>query len=134
MDSTAIPPKLAALLDNHPSQRTALLTCGLTGAGKSTLARAILSQYLNFVRLSIDSTVLRTRGVYRRDYAPELRAGFQEEAEVSIKSELKQLLEAGKKDVVLDMAFYARETRDEYRGLIEKYGRGGYRVVLVVLR
>ena len=36
--------------------------------------------------------------------------------------------------MVLDMAFYSKETREEYRGLIEKEGEGRYRVAVVVLR
>lgn len=61
-------------------------------------------------------------------------AQYQEEAEEEIKRELGEVLRRGERDVVLDMAFYERKTREAYRGLIGREGGGRYRVVLVVFR
>lgn len=130
-----IPPQVSDLLAHHVSQnqRLVILTCGLCGSGKSTLARNIVTQHPNFTRLSIDSTIFQTYGVYGKDFNPSLIAQYQDEAEELLKAELTRLLREGKRDVVIDNAFYDKGTRDEYRELVGREGRG-YEVVIFVFR
>jgi energy-coupling factor transporter ATP-binding protein EcfA2 len=85
--ATHLPPQISDLLTSQ-SQRLAILTCGLTGSGKSTLARSIVAQYPNFIRLSIDGSILETHGVIGKDYEPSLYPHYQDEARVTIKEEL----------------------------------------------
>ncbi len=115
------------------NQRLAVLTCGISGSGKSTLARNICSSYPNFFRLSIDNYVYRHHGVYDVDYPASKYGELQERAEMELKAQLGNLLRA-RKDVVLDMSFWSKEFRDDWRELVEKGGHGKYRVVLVVFR
>lgn len=131
-----IPPKLQALLKTAQlhHERVAVLTCGLTGSGKSTLSRAICSQYPSFTRLSIDAIILEKHKVYELDYPAEKYGKLQEEAEEIVKKDLKEIVSGRKGDVVLDLSFYCREWRDEYREMIEKDGEGSYKVVLVVFK
>jgi len=44
------------------------------------------------------------------------------------------VLREGKRDVVLDLSFWEKKARDEWRGLVEGQGKGVYEVVLVVCR
>ncbi|PMD62454.1 uncharacterized protein K444DRAFT_342246 [Hyaloscypha bicolor E] len=62
------------------NQRLVLLTCGISGSGKSSLALSIVEQYPNFVRLSIDKYIFENHGVYGRDYTEDGYEGLQEEA------------------------------------------------------
>jgi predicted kinase len=110
------------------------MTCGISGSGKSTLANNIISTYPNFTRLSIDAHVFSHHGTYSISYPPSLQSTYQTEAEISIISTLKNILKAGTRDVVLDMAFYNKETRDEYRQIIQEHGGGRYTVCLVVFK
>ncbi|KEF62808.1 uncharacterized protein A1O9_00781 [Exophiala aquamarina CBS 119918] len=106
-----------------------VMTCGIAGAGKSTLAKAIAASPHNFTRLSIDNILFSRHGLYGTDYPPSLLATYQDEADSIFHSETKsQLLE--KINLVLDRAFYAKADRDEYRSLAEQ---AGARVVLVFL-
>lgn len=131
----SIPEEINGILSNAraESQPLAVLTCGISGSGKSTLARNICSSYPNFVRLSIDNYVYLHHGVYDVDYPASTYSELQEEAEKELKAQFSNLLEA-RKDVVLDMSFWSKEFRDEWRHLVEKGGHGEYRVVLVVFR
>lgn len=69
-------------------------------------------------------------GLYGIDYEPALHEGYTDQACEVFEQRLRDLLAAGR-DVVLDRAFYAREDREEFRGLVEGLGA---RCVLVVLR
>jgi uridine kinase len=60
----ALPEKVKAALEKARAQnrRTVLMTCGVSGSGKSTLSRNIISQYPNFVKLSIDDYIEKHYG------------------------------------------------------------------------
>ena len=104
------------------------------GSGKSTLAQNIIFQYPTFKRLSIDNTVLKLHGHYAEDFPISQYAEFQEEAEVILLADLKRILRLGREDIVLDLSFYSKQTRNEYRDLIKDEGKGKYNILLVVFR
>ena len=56
---------------------------------------------------------------------------YQDEAEAQLDATLKELLEAGTRDVVIDRALYLKEFRDYYKQIVEKKGA---RWVLVFFR
>ncbi|KAI1377898.1 P-loop containing nucleoside triphosphate hydrolase protein [Hypoxylon crocopeplum] len=114
--------------DNKP---IVVMTCGIAGAGKSTLSKAILAKYPNYERLSIDATNAAKHGIYEVDYPPEKYDEFQEEAAGECEARLVSLLREGNRDVVLDRSFYSKEDREYYKRIVESHGG---RWVLVYLR
>ena len=102
-----------------------------SGAGKSTLSKTIVANFPSYERLSIDKIVFDRHGLWGTDYPPERYEEFQDEACEYYEHRLLALLEEGKKDVVLDRSFYAREDRNYFKGIVEK--KGG-RWVLVFFR
>ena len=132
--STTIPAHLTQQLqrsttDTHP---VVIMTCGIAGSGKTTLAKTIESLYPTFHRLSIDEINTEKHGIYGIDYAasPSLYDQYMGEADTLYLSTFTELL-VMKQDVILERAFYAKEDRDEYRKLAEE---AGARVVLVYLK
>lgn len=98
-----------------------LATCGIAGSGKSTLAKAVIGEFPNFTRLSIDEIIFERHGLYGVDYAAdtELHEQYSIEAD-NIYLETFQRLLKEKRDVVIDRAFYAKEDRDEYRKMVDE--------------
>ncbi|KAF5640129.1 integral membrane protein PTH11 [Fusarium sp. NRRL 25303] len=107
-----------------------LMTCGIAGAGKSTLAKAIVTKFPNFKRLSNDQIIYESHGLYKIDYPAEQYETYQEEASQKLIAELERILQDKSNDVVLDLSFYDKEYRDEYKAIVE---RSGGRWVLVYL-
>ncbi|KAF4964256.1 hypothetical protein FSARC_7810 [Fusarium sarcochroum] len=105
-----------------------VMTCGI--AGKSTLAKAIVSQLPNFTRLSNDQLIYESHGLYKIDYPADQYHVYQEEASKQLIAKLERLLKEKERDVILDLSFYNKEYRDEYKEIIE---RNGGRWVLVYL-
>ncbi|GAB1201023.1 hypothetical protein APSETT444_010407 [Aspergillus pseudonomiae] len=136
--STTVPKTDHAHTQLHPHlYRTAadprpvvLMTCGIAGSGKSSLAHSIISAYPSFHRLSIDYYVYSHHGLYDVDYPKEQYEGYQLEAEKALRAELITALTRGQVDLVLDFSFAFRAVREEWKRLIE--GLGG-RWVLVFL-
>jgi len=108
-----------------------VMTCGIAGAGKSTLSKAIIARHPNFVRLSIDNIVHTNHGLYGTDYPPEKLEEYQEEADAEYRSTLAHLLDAGERDIVVDRALYSREDREYFKKVVEE--KGG-RWILVYFR
>ncbi|QGI63901.1 hypothetical protein CEK26_007852 [Fusarium fujikuroi] len=100
------------------------------GAGKSTLAKAIVTKFPHFKRLSNDQIIYESHGLYRIDYPEEQYETYQEEASQKLIAELERILQEKSNDVVLDISFYDKEYRDEYKDIVE---RNGGRWVLVYL-
>ncbi|CAJ2509073.1 Uu.00g140990.m01.CDS01 [Anthostomella pinea] len=113
------------------SRPVVVMMCGIAGAGKSTLSKAILSTHPSFERLSIDTTIAAKHGIYAVDYPPEKSAEYQDEAADECESRLVSLLAQGVKDVVVDMSFYSKDDRAHYRRLVEEHDG---RCVLIYLR
>lgn len=91
-----------------------VLMCGPAGAGKSTYARRLEAE--GAVRLSMDAGLWR-RGVRTSPAPPEVHA----EVEAELRARLLELVAAGA-DVVLDLSFWSRRMRDDYRRLLEPTG------------
>ena len=78
------------------------------------------------MRFSIDQYVFDHKGVYGKDFPPEMYEEYLDEAEDALKQKLSGILEAGKEDAVLDYSFWSRARRDDYRNLISAHGAGAY--------
>lgn len=113
------------------AQRSITLTRHLKpGAGKSTLSKGITSRLPNFTRLSVDALVYKEHGLYAIDYPADKYAEYQDEAKVRLNAELLRLLREKQRDIVLDLSFWNRDFRDEFKGVVEN---NGGRWVLVFL-
>ncbi|MEH3033081.1 MAG: ATP-binding protein [Aeromicrobium erythreum] len=88
--------------------------CGPAGSGKTAYATRLEAQ--GMVRLSIDAELWR-RGVVEAPVDPTVEA----EVESDLREELRRLVDAGR-DVVLDLSFWSRRMRDEWRQLLEPFG------------
>ncbi|KAK0629463.1 hypothetical protein B0T17DRAFT_186726 [Bombardia bombarda] len=108
-----------------------VMTCGIAGSGKSTLSKALISQHPTYERLSIDNTIYSKHGLYGIDYPVEKITEYQEEAAFECEKQLRELLDKGERNVVLDTSLYSKEDRDFFRGLVEE--KGG-RWILVFFR
>ncbi|KAH7259162.1 ATP/GTP-binding protein [Fusarium redolens] len=130
--SGSIPGQLRSHLSRtrQDDRSIVVMTCGIAGAGKSTLAKAVVTQLPSFKRLSNDQIIYESYGLYNIDYPAELYKVYQEEASQKLIAELERILEEKSNDVVLDLSFYDKEYRDEYKHIVE---RNGGRWVLVYL-
>ena len=91
-----------------------VLMCGPAGSGKSTYARRL--ERSGFVRLSIDEAAWAA-GYREQPLAEPVRLAFEQE----VKDRLVALTEAGR-DVVVDLSFWSRQSRDAYRALLAPTG------------
>jgi predicted kinase len=91
-----------------------ILMCGPAGSGKSTVARTL--ELEGYERLSVD-TLAWDRG-YRSHPLPEPVA---ETIGAEIKARLVKLVREGA-DVVVDLSFWSRRSRDDYRELLATLG------------
>jgi hypothetical protein len=110
-----------------------------TGAGKSTLAKSILASLPRYKRLSVDLAVYETHGLYAIDYPASSYSLFSSQALDRIRASLPGLIRRASSssssndddtDYVLDLAFYNKPYRDEFKKIIED---SGGRWVLVFL-
>lgn len=104
------------------NKQVVVMTCGIAGSGKSTLSKAIVAKYPNYVRLSGDNILAEKHGIYGVDYEPEKYAELLNEAADECEARLTKLLIEGEKDVVLDRSLYSKEDREEFKKLIERHG------------
>ena len=130
-----IPRSVESLLHRTSSDPRIIvvMTCGIAGAGKSTLSKLIVAKHPSFVRLSIDIIVHDKHGMYGVDYPLDKYSDFQTEAGKEYDKRLIELLSDvdRKHDIVLDRAFWAKEDRDNFKRLVEE---SGGRWVLVYLK
>jgi predicted kinase len=103
-----------------------VLMCGIAGAGKTTYAKQLEEQQ-GYVRLSIDEEIWRRFGRYGVDYDQSKYERFSDEAEVTLRQRLVELIGAGS-DVVVDYSLWSRATRDEYKAVVELAG-GSWQLV-----
>lgn len=89
-----------------------------------------MTQLPNFKRLSNDQIIYESHGLYNIDYPAEQYEVYQQEASQKLIAELERILQDKTNDVVLDLSFYDKEYRDEYKDIVE---RNGGRWVLVYL-
>jgi hypothetical protein len=88
--------------------------CGPAGSGKSTIARQLESE--GMTRLSFDDVAWQ-RG-YRSMPIPDQ---LHREIEADLRAHLIDLVARGV-DVVLDLSFWSRQMRDDYRELLKSLG------------
>ena len=88
--------------------------CGPAGSGKSTYARSLEAG--GFVRLSLDEAAWAAG--HRAQPLPET---IRSRLERDLRRRLVELVEAGS-DVVLDLSFWSRGMRAEYRKLLSPFG------------
>lgn len=86
------------------------------------MAKQIISLFPNFVRLSVDEIIFKNHGLYGIDYAQEKYQEYQDEAQEILIAELKRRLEEKTKDIILDLSFWNKQYRDEFKAVIEKFG------------
>lgn len=97
-----------------------VMTCGVAGPGKSTLARSLETG--GFVRLSVDQEVWARFGRHGVDYPTERYAELSEIAGAAVRERLVGLVRKGC-DVALDLSLWRRDDRDAYKALVG--GAGG---------
>ncbi|KAK6842882.1 hypothetical protein PG987_003742 [Apiospora arundinis] len=100
-----------------------LMTCGIAGSGKTTLAKAVLSDLPQFTRLSNDEIINEKHGLYGVDYPADdaLYQQYMQEADTIFQERFRSLLDEGR-DVVLDRSLYAKEDRDKLKQIVGEYG------------
>lgn len=86
------------------------------------MAKQIISSFPSFVRLSVDEIIFKNHGLYGIDYAQEKYQEYQNEAQEILIAELKRQLEEKTRDIALDLSFWNKEYRDEFKAMIEKFG------------
>jgi len=91
-----------------------IFMCGPAGSGKSTVARQLEQQ--GMTRLSFDQEAW-SRGITTMP----LPAAVHRDIEHVLRARLADLVRAGS-DVVLDLSFWSRHMRDEYRELLRPFG------------
>lgn len=107
MPSPAAPRSLRGVL-------RVVLMCGPAGSGKSTVARGLERD--GMVRLSIDAEAWA-----RGERTMPLEARLEAEIERDLRARLLDLVHAGR-DVVVDLSFWSRAMRDDYRALLRGAG------------
>lgn len=105
-----------------------IMMCGVCGSGKTTYA--LEKEKEGFVRLSIDEEMWKTYGRRGLDFPEEEYDRLSEKVERKLQADMEALIEEGR-DVILDLSFWSRESRDRYRQLIR---RAGGEPVLVYLK
>ncbi|MFI6286069.1 AAA family ATPase [Streptomyces sp. NPDC051018] len=103
----------------------AVLLVGLTGSGKTTVARFLAGH--GFVRLSVDEEVHRLHGRYGVDYPEHTYFERERPAVETIQERFIKELQAGN-DVVLDHGLWRRTDRDAWR--LAAHEAGGHPLVV----
>lgn len=96
-----------------------VLMCGIAGSGKTTYAREL--ERRGYVRLSIDEKIWARFGGDATGPTAEEYERYRSAAEQALRSELVQLIRAGR-PVVVDSSFWQRAARDRCKELIESHG------------
>ena len=98
---------------------TVVLMCGPPGAGKTTYAKTL--ERTGHVRLSVDEEMWRQdRELAERFGTPEY-FDLTREVERQLRTRLTGLMADGR-DVVVDLSFWSRQRREEYKALITAHG------------
>lgn len=100
---------------------TVYMLCGLTGAGKTTMARRLAEPGLQ--RLSVDQIIHQRFGRQDEDFPTSDYLRLHAQVISELDERLVQMLEQGR-NVILDYGreFWTRQSRDRYKRLIEEHG------------
>ena len=75
-----------------------------------------------FQRLSIDGILADRYGICGIDYPGSDYDKYQDEADTIFRQSAERILSEGKQDLVLDRSFWAKDDRDFFKELVERYG------------
>ncbi|WP_063510420.1 AAA family ATPase [Paenibacillus gorillae] len=95
-----------------------VMMCGVAGSGKTTFAQKLESK--GFARLSVDEDIWATHGRFGIDYPEGDYESLKKETELKLRKKLVHLIQGGHRAVV-DLSFWQRQKRNEYKQLIEQY-------------
>lgn len=110
---------------------TVVLMCGLPGSGKTSYAKTL--ERTGYVRLSVDEEMWRLdRALAARFGTPEYFE-FTLAVERQVRCRLVDLITGGR-DVVVDLSFWSRQRREEYKAVITAHGAAWQLVYLDVPR
>lgn len=98
----------------------AVLLVGLTGSGKTTLARRLEAER-GLERLSVDEEVFRRHGRYGVDYPHQTYPEKERPVIAGLQERLGQLLREGR-DAVVDAGLWRRAEREHWRALAQAAG------------
>lgn len=97
----------------------------------------MVKNYPTLTRLSIDKYIQVHHGLWKIDYPAEKYESYQSEAENSLRQQLKNTLHESAQrggslppHIILDFSFAFKESRDEWKHLIEQ---GGGRWILIYM-
>lgn len=107
----------------------AVLLIGLTGSGKTRLARQLAAR--GMAVLSVDEQVFAAHGQYGVDYAEDEYFAKERPVVDAIQRELAAQLRAGR-DVVLDYGLWRRSEREAWKALVTAAG-GQWRLVYLAV-
>jgi predicted kinase len=95
------------------------LLAGLTGSGKTTLAKAM--EAAGVVRLCVDEEVFARHGRHGIDYPEHEYPDHERPVVEQVRRRLVELVRAGH-SVVLDYGLWRRSEREDYKRLVERAG------------
>jgi predicted kinase len=107
----------------------AVLLVGITGSGKTRLARALAAR--GMAVLSVDERVFAAHGRYGVDYHEHEYFAKERPVVDAIQRELQAHLREGR-DVVLDYGLWRRTERDAWKAIVAKAG-GQWRLVYLAV-
>jgi len=114
---------------DSPDKPTVYLLAGLTGSGKTTLAKSLEAS--GVIRLSVDEEVFARHGRHGIDY-PEHEYPERERPVVEYtRHRMVELIRAGN-NVVLDYGLWRRDEREDYKHLVEHAG-GRWRLLFFLV-
>ncbi|EXV05948.1 AAA ATPase family protein [Metarhizium robertsii] len=104
----------------NDDRQVVIMTCGISG--HLPYRRTLVKKLPNSARLSVDSYIYENYGLFKIDYPEGKYPEYQAEGLQHVKAELIRLLGEKQKDIVLDLAFWNRKYREEYKEAITKHG------------
>ncbi|MCB5291547.1 AAA family ATPase [Arthrobacter sp. SO3] len=110
---------------------TVVLMCGVPGSGKTSYAKKL--ERTGYVRLSVDEEMWRLDQELAASFGTPEYFEFTVAVERQVRARLVDLM-ASRRDVVVDLSFWSRQRREEYKALITAHGATWQLVYLDVPR